>query len=164
QNRTRKRWNVTRRPSNTREVVGPRARVAGRAPPRKTTRTYDMDQPALTGAAAGLHAPLVVVDHLRQVYRKGGAGDVLGLDDVNPALADSEIVALLGRSGSGKSTLLRIISGLMPPTRGSVTIAGHPVDGPAGDVAMVFQSFALFPWLTVLENVEIGLEAQGIAP
>ena len=123
-----------------------------------------MDQPVLASAPAGLHAPLVVVDHLGQVYRTGGSGDVLVLDDVNLALADSEIVALLGRSGSGKSTLLRIIAGLMPPTRGSVAIAGRPVDGPAGDVAMVFQSFALFPWLTVLENVEIGLEAQGIAP
>jgi len=122
-----------------------------------------MDQPILTSAPAGLRAPLVVVDHLRQVYRKGGSGDVPVLDDVNLALADNEIVGLLGRSGSGKSTLLRIIAGLMPPTRGAVTIAGRPVDGPAGDVAMVFQSFALFPWLTVLENVEIGLEAQGIA-
>src|SRR5262249_5098947 len=69
-----------------------------------------------------------------------------------------------GRSGSGKSTLLRIIAGLMPPAAGTVTIAGVPVHGPAGDVAMVFQSFALFPWLSVLENVEIGLEAQGVPP
>jgi len=123
-----------------------------------------MDQPVAASAPAALQAPLVVVDGLRQVYRKGVSGDVLVLDDVNLALADNEIVGLLGRSGSGKSTLLRIIAGLMPPTRGAVTIAGRAVDGPAGDVAMVFQSFALFPWLSVLENVEIGLEAQGIAP
>jgi NitT/TauT family transport system ATP-binding protein len=123
-----------------------------------------MDQPVATSAPAAVRAPLVIVDSLRQVYGKGGSGDVLVLDDVNLALADNEIVGLLGRSGSGKSTLLRIISGLMPPTRGTVTIAGSAVDGPAGDVAMVFQSFALFPWLTVLENVEIGLEAQGVAP
>ena len=123
-----------------------------------------MDQPVAASAPAALQAPLVVVDGLRQVYRKGVSGDVLVLDDVNLALADNEIVGLLGRSGSGKSTLLRIIAGLMPPTRGAVTIAGRAVDGPAGDVAMVFQSFALFPWLTVLENVEIGLEAQGVSP
>ena len=123
-----------------------------------------MDQPVVTSDPAGLHTPLVVVDHLRHVYRTGSSGDVLVLDDVDVVLGDSEIVALLGRSGSGKSTLLRIIAGLMPPTRGRVVIAGRPVDGPAGEVAMVFQSFALFPWLTVLENVEIGLEAQGIAP
>ena len=76
------------------------------------------------------------------------------------ALRENEIVALLGRSGCGKSTLLRIIAGLMPPTSGPLTIEGEPVAGPASQVAMVFQSFALFPWLTVLENVEIGLEAE----
>ena len=76
--------------------------------------------------------------------------------------ADNEIVALLGRSGSGKSTLLRIISGLLTPSEGKVTIDGEPVNGPADGVAMVFQTFALFPWLTVLENVELGLEAQGL--
>ena len=86
------------------------------------------------------------------------------LDDVNLKLRDNEIVSLLGRSGCGKSTLLRIIAGLMPASDGRVTIGGQPVAGPAAEVAMVFQTFALFPWLTVLENVEIGLEAQGIAP
>ena len=75
---------------------------------------------------------------------------------------NNEIVALLGRSGSGKSTLLRIISGLLTPSEGKVVIDGSPVVGPADGVAMVFQTFALFPWLTVLENVELGLEAQGV--
>jgi len=123
-----------------------------------------MDQPVSAPAPTSLHRPLVTIDHLRHLYDKGGAEDVVVLDDVGIELRDNEIVALLGRSGCGKSTLLRIIAGLMPPTSGRVTIAGVPVDGPAGDVAMVFQSFALFPWLTVLENVEIGLEAQGLAP
>ena len=118
-----------------------------------------MDQIVAPGPPTILRGPLVSVDHVRHYY---GDGDVLVLDDVNVTLGDNEIVALLGRSGSGKSTLLRIIAGLMPPAAGTVTIAGVPVDGPAGDVAMVFQSFALFPWLTVLENVEIGLEAQGM--
>src|SRR5882757_7727498 len=123
-----------------------------------------MDQPVSASAPTSLHCPLVTIDHLRHLYDKGGAEDVVVLDDVGIELRDNEIVALLGRSGCGKSTLLRIIAGLMRPTAGTVTIAGAPVEGPAGDVAMVFQSFALFPWLTVLENVEIGLEAQGVAP
>jgi NitT/TauT family transport system ATP-binding protein len=117
-----------------------------------------------TAADATVASALVEVRSLRQIYHKGGASDLLVLDDVSFALRSNEIVALLGRSGCGKSTLLRIISGLMPPTSGSVTIAGREVHGPAVEVAMVFQTFALFPWLTVLENVEIGLEAQGIAP
>jgi NitT/TauT family transport system ATP-binding protein len=117
-----------------------------------------------TAVATTVASALVEVDGLRQIYPKGGASDLLVLDDVSLALRDNEIVALLGRSGSGKSTLLRIIAGLLPPTSGSVTIAGQRVSGPAADVAMVFQTFALFPWLTVLENVEIGLEAKGIAP
>ncbi len=108
-------------------------------------------------------APLVRISGVRHAYRKG-TNDQLILDDVNLRLNDNEIVALLGRSGCGKSTLLRIISGLMPPTQGDVEIANHPVVGAASEVAMVFQSFALFPWLTVLENVELGLEAQGMAP
>jgi NitT/TauT family transport system ATP-binding protein len=112
-------------------------------------------------ATATITAPLVEIDHLNHVYRQGGADHGV-LDDVNLTLRDNEIVALLGRSGCGKSTLLRIIAGLMPATSGTVEIEGEPVTAPAPQVAMVFQSFALFPWLTVLENVEIGLEAQGI--
>src|SRR6266567_3958101 len=106
-------------------------------------------------------APLVQVEGLRHVYRQG-EGNVLVLDGVDLTLVDNEIVGLLGRSGCGKSTLLRIIAGLMPPTAGIVAIDGEPVRGPASQVAMVFQTFALFPWLTVLDNAEIGLEAQGM--
>ena len=106
--------------------------------------------------------PLVSVDGVSQTYAREGGGQLPVLFDVNLALGDNEIVALLGRSGCGKSTLLRIISGLLPPTSGTVTIDGKQVLGPAQHVAMVFQTFALFPWLTVMENVEIGLEAQGV--
>jgi NitT/TauT family transport system ATP-binding protein len=109
-------------------------------------------------------APLVIVDHVRQTYAKGSGDSVIVLDDMNLALRENEIVSLLGRSGCGKSSLLRIIAGLMPPSDGRVTIGGREVDGPAPEVAMVFQTFALFPWLTVLENVEIGLEAKRVAP
>lgn len=86
------------------------------------------------------------------------------LDGINLTLKKGEIVALLGRSGSGKSTLLRIIAGLIFPTEGQVSYCGMPLTGPAKGVAMVFQTFALFPWLTVLENVEAGLEALGMPP
>src|SRR5262244_1511855 len=116
-----------------------------------------------TLAAAPTKSSLVMVKGVDQVYRKGGGGELEVLHDVNLSLMENEIVALLGRSGCGKSTLLRIIAGLMPPTGGIVTIGGERVKGPVGHVALVFQTFALFPWLTVLENVEIGLEAQGIA-
>lgn len=86
------------------------------------------------------------------------------LDGVDFDLREGEIVALLGKSGSGKSTLLRIIAGLVPADGGSASYNGNPIEGPASGVAMVFQSFALFPWLTVQQNVELGLEAQGVAP
>ena len=82
------------------------------------------------------------------------------LDDANLSLREGEIVGLLGRSGSGKSTLLRIIAGLIEPTGGEVTISASCCA--AEGVAMVFQTFALFPWLTVLQNVEAGLEALGV--
>src|ERR1700719_38065 len=95
-------------------------------------------------------APLVQVEGLRHFYRQGET-NVLILDGIDLTLRDNEIVALLGRSGCGKSTLLRIIAGLMPPTSGVVAIDGEAVRGPPRKVAMVFQTFALFPWLTVLD-------------
>ncbi|MFG6485530.1 nitrate/sulfonate/bicarbonate ABC transporter ATP-binding protein [Roseateles sp. BYS78W] len=85
------------------------------------------------------------------------------LEDVDFTLAKGEIVALLGQSGSGKSTLLRIMAGLIPADAGDVRYRGQPLFGPAAGIAMVFQSFALFPWLTVQQNVELGLEAAGVA-
>jgi len=105
---------------------------------------------------------MIEVRACRQAYHKEASADLVVLDDVNLELHDGEIVALLGRSGSGKSTLLRIVSGLLPPTEGTVLWRGTPMLGPADGVAMVFQSFALFPWLTVQENVELGLEARGV--
>jgi NitT/TauT family transport system ATP-binding protein len=110
-----------------------------------------------------LHPTLVQVQGCRQSYHKDSTADLVVLDNVDLTLRDGELVALLGRSGSGKSTLLRIVSGLLRPTAGTVLWRGAPVTGPAEGVAMVFQSFALFPWLTVQENVELGLEAQGVA-
>jgi len=86
------------------------------------------------------------------------------LEDVDFRLAEGEIVSLLGQSGSGKSTLLRILAGLITADDGDVRYRGQPLHGPARGVGMVFQSFALFPWLTVQANVELGLEARGVAP
>ena len=84
------------------------------------------------------------------------------LEHVDFTLKEGEIVALLGQSGSGKSTLLRIMAGLIPADGGDVRYRGQPLFGPAQGIAMVFQSFALFPWLTVQKNVELGLEARGV--
>jgi len=107
-------------------------------------------------------AALLDVRSVRQAFPKPDGENLIVLDDINLSLAEGQIVGLLGRSGSGKSTLLRLISGLARPTAGSIMYRGHPVVGPAPGIAMVFQSFALFPWLTVLENVELGLEALGL--
>jgi NitT/TauT family transport system ATP-binding protein len=105
---------------------------------------------------------LLEIKGVRQSFPKGSGEDLLVLDDVNLVLKCGEIVGLLGRSGSGKSTLLRLIAGLSRPTAGTILYDGKPVRGPAPGIAMVFQTFALFPWLTVLENVAIGLEALGL--
>lgn len=106
--------------------------------------------------------PIIATHQLSKAFRKAATQQLLVLDDINFELRAGEIVALLGKSGSGKSTLLRIIAGLIPPSHGHVTYRGKPVTAPVPGIAMVFQSFALMPWLTVLENVELGLEAQGI--
>ena len=106
--------------------------------------------------------PLVVVRGLGQSYDKGGAGPLVVLENVDLTLRSAEIVGLLGRSGSGKSTLLRSIAGLIRPSSGSVTFEGEQVFRPPDGIALVFQSFALFPWLTVQQNVELGLEARGV--
>lgn len=91
-----------------------------------------------------------------------GKGTFTVLSDVSLTVRSGEVIALLGRSGSGKSTLLRIMAGLLLPSQGQVLSHGKPLRGPNEQVAMVFQSFALLPWLTVQENVELGLEAQGV--
>jgi NitT/TauT family transport system ATP-binding protein len=105
---------------------------------------------------------IITIEHLTKSFKKAATQDLLVLEEVNFKLYEGEIVALLGKSGSGKSTLLRIIAGLIAPSSGSVTYRGNPVIAPVPGIAMVFQSFALMPWLNVLENVELGLEAQGV--
>jgi NitT/TauT family transport system ATP-binding protein len=105
---------------------------------------------------------LLQVSGIRMAFPKPDGGELLVLDGINLELREGEIVGVLGRSGSGKSTLLRLIAGLAVPTAGKITYRGEPVSGPARGIAMVFQSFAIFPWLTVFQNVALGLEAQGL--
>jgi NitT/TauT family transport system ATP-binding protein len=102
---------------------------------------------------------LLEVHEVRKAFPKPDGGELLVLDGVNLRIDAGQIVGLLGRSGSGKSTLLRLIAGLASPTAGTLSYLGRPVSGPAEGIAMVFQSFALFPWLSVFENVTLGLEA-----
>src|SRR6266849_3782873 len=109
-----------------------------------------------------MSAALLDVHELRQSFPRADGGEHLVLDGVELSLVQGQIVGLLGRTGSGKSTLLRLIAGLAQPSGGTVTYLGERVIGPAPGIAMVFQSFALFPWLTVLENVQLGLEALGL--
>src|SRR3984957_16510819 len=97
------------------------------------------------------------VDNVSQVFSTGsGEARAPVLSDVSMQMKTGEIVALLGRSGSGKSTLLRLIAGLTRPTQGTVKIGGEAGQGAAKGDGGSFQSFALFPWLDVLDNVEIG--------
>src|ERR1700733_14625191 len=109
-------------------------------------------------------ATIIDVSHVTKTFVSPDGSPLPVLDDISVDLREGEIVALLGRSGSGKSTLLRCIAGLIAPTEGSVSYRGLPLNGANPGVAMVFQSFALLPWLTVRQNVELGLEALGVEP
>ena len=102
---------------------------------------------------------LLEIRGVRQAFPKPDGSELLVLDDINMHVRDGEIIGLLGRSGSGKSTLLRLVAGLARPVAGTIRYQGEAVIGPPPGIAMVFQSFALFPWLTVLQNVQLGLEA-----
>ncbi len=117
------------------------------------------------GSKAADRAALLAADHVTKTFpQPEGHGVFTVLNDVSLKVYPGEVVALLGRSGSGKSTLLRILAGLVDPSGGAVLIRGEPLRGPNPDVAMVFQSFALLPWATVQDNVELGLKARGVPP
>ncbi|WP_238016795.1 nitrate/sulfonate/bicarbonate ABC transporter ATP-binding protein [Dactylosporangium sp. AC04546] len=104
---------------------------------------------------------LLATDRLTKSYA-GADGELPVLAGIDLQIHAGEIVALLGRSGSGKSTLLRCLAGLIPPSAGTVSYKGDPLKGSNPGTAMVFQTFALLPWLTVQQNVELGLEARGV--
>ena len=107
--------------------------------------------------------PLLELQGVGQVYTSGQR-HFAAVQDVNLSLAEGEFVALVGPSGCGKSTLLRIICGLQAPTEGRVLYRGAPLRGVNPHATIVFQTFALFPWLTVQQNVEVALKARGVAP
>lgn len=102
---------------------------------------------------------LLDIRRICKSFKRPDGSELLVLDGISLVVNEGEIIGLLGRSGSGKSTLLRLIAGLAPPSTGSITYLGKEVTAPPPGIAMVFQSSALFPWLTVLENVQLGLEA-----
>src|SRR5579875_3590557 len=105
--------------------------------------------------------PLLELRHVSKNF-KHAKGNLRVLEDINFNVEEGEFVAIVGPSGSGKSTLLRIMNGLIPPSAGQVLYKGKQVDGINPECALVFQSFALLPWLTVKANVELGLEARGV--
>lgn len=105
---------------------------------------------------------LITLEGVNKSYQQPNGQQITILENINLELRAGEIVALLGPSGSGKSTLMRMMAGLIAPTKGKVLYHNRPLIGLNPGVAIVFQSFALYPWLSVLENVELGLKAKGI--
>ena len=103
-------------------------------------------------------APLMELKNIYQTFELDSGRKIKVLQDINMVLGRSEVLVLLGPSGSGKSTCLRILAGLLEPTEGKVFLNEHPLDQTNPDVALVFQSFALLPWLNVADNVALGLK------
>ena len=106
---------------------------------------------------------MLTVENLNKTYISQGS-ETPALVDINLRIAEGEFLCLLGPSGCGKSTLLKIIAGLIPATSGRIAINGKAVSGPGPERAVVFQDYALFPWMTVRDNVEFGLEARKLPP
>ena len=100
--------------------------------------------------------------HVSKSFLMGKLEPMTVISEVNLTIADGEIIAFLGKSGAGKSTFLRIMAGLLPVSTGEVFCEGKLIDGPSHEMSMVFQTFALMPWLTVYQNVAFGLEAKGL--
>ena len=94
--------------------------------------------------------------------RDDGSSSINILDDINIEFCEGEIVGIIGRSGCGKSTLLRLITGLIPVTSGEISLHENPINSENSKISMVFQTFGLFPWLTIFENIALGLKTKGI--
>jgi NitT/TauT family transport system ATP-binding protein len=104
----------------------------------------------------------IAVRDLSKRYRTRD-GEVAALEGITFGLAEGDFVAVVGPSGCGKSTLLKILAGLLPPSRGAALLRGTPIAGPRRDIGMVFQAPVLFPWRTVLDNVLLPVDVQGLA-
>ena len=117
-----------------------------------------------TANIAPAPTPIIEARKLEKSYPQPDGSRIQIIAPTDLAIYPGQVIALLGPSGCGKSTLLRMLTGLSPASAGSVYWHGHPVRDESPNVAIVFQSFALFPWLTVLENVEAPLEARGMPP
>ena len=114
---------------------------------------------------SAVKAPKLVVDSVGKTFFKSVKNEVIGipaLSGVDLSVAKGDFVSVIGPSGCGKSTLLRIIDGLIQPDQGRVLVDGKEICGPGLDRAVVFQYFGLYPWRSVLRNVEFGLELQGV--
>jgi NitT/TauT family transport system ATP-binding protein len=123
---------------------------------RRAERAVSAPPAPVNGSAAKL-----VTDHVSKTFVRGDQ-ELLVLDDINLAFRPGEFVSLVGASGCGKTTLLRIVDGLIPPTEGQVLLDGKPIVGPSRDRGFVFQSDALLPWRSVIDNVTFGLEVQQV--
>jgi len=114
-----------------------------------------------TGPDCTPQKPILIVQNLGVTFDspEGGLG---ALDDVSFQVCPGEFVCLVGQSGCGKSTLVRVLAGLLPPTRGQVILRGEVLNGPSADVGVVFQKPNLMPWRSVLQNITLPLEVQGV--
>ena len=112
--------------------------------------------------AAPVNAPRLQVDKVSLSYRKPDGGTFTALQEVSFEVPDQQFAVLVGPSGCGKSSLLYLTAGLAEPTSGEIYVGGQQVEGPGADRGMVFQSYTLFPWLTVRQNVEFGLKRRGM--
>src|SRR3989475_2786075 len=121
-----------------------------------------MNETATRSAIAEATSTLCETRHISHDFTLPNRKPLRALEDISLTVGADEIVALLGPSGCGKSTILRILAGLIKPTRGEVLYHGQPLQGFNPGVAIVFQSFALYPWMTVTENVRMVLQAAGL--
>ena len=107
--------------------------------------------------------PIAELRAVNKSFVTAGGHELKVLDQIDVAVHEGELLALLGQSGSGKSTILRCLTGLIEPTSGRALHNGEPLHGVNTDASIVFQTFALYPWLTVQQNVAVGLMAHQVS-